>query len=437
MRVRNGRGRGARTNTAASMAGRPGGLKRKARWLTALLTALSLAACALSDTIAQHSIAYNTSMETATDTVLVNNILRARDRAPLHFSTIGAIHGSFNLLAGIGTDLSALRDVAQPAVLGSTAPSFDVGPLDRQEFARGLLRPLDPNLFRLLSDRGLPDQLLLHMLVSRFDEGPGGRSVVNEPNNRNVLDPAARAACAGAGVAAPPPCDRFQAVVDSLTRHGRLLFNGYTRLIPLGPRLTAKQAAEPQVLDASRQPGMTLRPDGPGWRLYRVVDQLVICIPSAPGATPRYTALALDRDAPQVSALPQAGDPCTADEVADAPIPAGHAATGGLSWYLRSVEELLAYLGAVQRREEEGVPYRITVGLDATNTATPRLFRLWPEAPARPRFSVEYRGKRWWVAEHDPAEDLTISVLALTTQLLNLQKSADEIPSSRTLRLVR
>ncbi len=101
------------------------------------------------------------------------------------------------------------------------------------------------------------------------------------------------------------------------------------------------------------------------------------------------------------------------------------------------MDEILTYLGAVQRREEEGVPYRISVGLDASRSATPRLFRLWPEPPARPRFSVEYRGRRWWVAEHDPAEDLTISVLALTTQLLNLQKSADEIPSSRTLRLVR
>ena len=34
-------------------------------------------------------------------------------------------------------------------------------------------------------------------------------------------------------------------------------------------------------------------------------------------------------------------------------------------------------------------------------------------------------------------DDLTLSVLALTTQLLNLQKSADEIPASRPLRLVR
>jgi hypothetical protein len=418
------------------MAGQ-GRLKHKARWVAALLAPLLVAACSLSDTVGRHSIAYNGTMETATDTVLVNNILRARDRAPLHFSTIGAVHGSFNLVAGVGTDLSDWNDTAQPALLASSSPSFDVGPLDRQEFARGLLRPLEPSLFRLLSDRGVPDQVLLHLLVSRFDEGAGGRSAVNDPNDRHALAPAARAACAEAGIAAPPPCDRFQAVVDGLTRHGKLLFNGYTRLVPHGPRLTRAQAADPQVLATAREVGMVLRPDGPGWRLYRMTEQIVICIPTAPGTTPRYTALALDRDAPQVSALPSGGDPCTADEVADVPIPAGRAATGGLSWYLRSVDELLTYLGAVQRRGEEGVPYRVSVGLDVARAATPRLFRLWPERPARARFSVEYRGARWWVAEHDPAEDLTLSVLALATQLLNLQKSADEIPSSRTLRLVR
>jgi hypothetical protein len=408
------------------------------RGLIALLAAAPLlAACSLSETVGRHGIAYNSSIEAATDAVLVMNVLRARDRAPLHFTTIGALHGAFSLFAGVGTDLSSLRSGVEPALLAGSSPSFDVGPLDRQEFARGLLRPLEPSLFRLLSDRGLPDQLLLHLLVSRFDEGAGGRSIVNEPSDRNALDPAARDACAEAGLAAPPPCDRFQAVVDSLTRHGRLLFNGYTRLVPHGPRLTRTQAAEPQVLATARESGMTLRPDGSGWRLYRLTEQIVICVPSAPGVMPRYTALALDRDAPQVSALPLGGDPCSADEVADPPTQAGHARTGGLSWYLRSVDEILTYLGAVQRREEEGVPYRISVGLDAARMATPRLFRLWPEPPARPRFAVEYRGRRWWVAEHEPAEDLTLSVLALTTQLLNLQKSADEIPSSRTLRLVR
>jgi hypothetical protein len=41
------------------------------------------------------------------------------------------------------------------------------------------------------------------------------------------------------------------------------------------------------------------------------------------------------------------------------------------------------------------------------------------------------------VAQHDSSRDLTVSVLSLTNQLLNLQKSAGEIPSAGTLRLIR
>ena len=69
--------------------------------------------------------------------------------------------------------------------------------------------------------------------------------------------------------------------------------------------------------------------------------------------------------------------------------------------------------------------------------ARPRLFRLWQQPPARPRLAADYGGTRWYVAQQDEAEDQTLRVLALTTQLLNLQKSAGEIPSSGTLRLVR
>lgn len=372
----------------------------------ALLLAFLLPGCSLSGVIGNHSVDYNHSVEVAADTLLVVNILRARDGAPLHFTTIGAIHGAFTVSAGIGYDLTAVNNGVQPAGLVASNPSFDIGPLDRQEFARGLLRPIDPALFRLLSDHGLPDPLLLHLLVSRFDEGPGGRAIPNEPGNPD-----------------------FAAAVEALTRHGRLQFNGYTRLIPLGPRLTAAQAAAPEILSDLRQPGVTLRPDGPGWRLYRPVGQLALCIAEGNG---RHRALAMDNEAPQVSPMNQEGDPCTAEEVVDHPMPPGRAAPPGRGWYLRSVEDVLRYLGALQRREEAGQPTRIRMG-----GAEPRLFRLWPAPPPRPRLAVDYRGGRWWVAEQDPREDLTLNVLALTAQLLNLQKSAGEIPSTGTLRLVR
>lgn len=405
--------------------------------LPALALLPALAACSLNGSIAENSIAYNGTMQAATDTLLVVNVLRARDQAPLHFSTIGAIHGAFTLSAGFGYDLSQSTGLAQPALLASTNPSFDIGPLDRQEFARGLLRPIDPALLRLLSDQGLPDQVLLYLLISKFDEGPGGRIIPNDPARRQALDPAAEAACAEAGAAAQPPCDAFQAIVDRLTRFGRLRFNGYTRLIPLGPPLSRAEATAPDRLAMMKEPGISLRRAGAGWQLYRAVNQLVICIPGQPGSSPPFTALALDNEPPQISPITQEGDPCNADEVADHVGVAGRAAPAGLAWYLRSVDEILHYLGAVQRREEEGVPYRVSVPQPAGGQARPRLFRLWQQPPARPRLAADYGGSRWYVAAQDDAQDETLRVLALTTQLLNLQKSAGEIPSSGTLRLVR
>ena len=70
--------------------------------LLALALLPGLAACSLGRSIAGNSIAYNGTMQAATDTLLVINVLRARDQAPLHFSTIGAIHGAFTLSAGFG-----------------------------------------------------------------------------------------------------------------------------------------------------------------------------------------------------------------------------------------------------------------------------------------------------------------------------------------------
>ena len=410
--------------------------------LARLLAALAVAAlsgCALGGTISEHSLAYNQTVEASTDTQLVLNVLRARDNAPMHFTTIGGIHGAVTLSAGLGYDLNSVNGSVAPALLASSQPSFDISPLDRQEFARGLIRPSDSALLRLLTDRGLPDAVLLHLLVSRFDAGPGGRRIHNDPALRHQLDPATHAACLAAGPAALPPCDAFEAAVDQLTRNGPIFVNGYTRLVPIGPPRTRAEAAAPELLASLRESGLTLRREGAQWRVFRAVNQLVLCLPGPPGPDGKvaYTTLAMDNEAPQVSPMSPAGEPCTANEVVDPSVAAGGASVPGLAWYLRSIDEVLHYLGDVQRREEQGVPYRVLLHRADGSSTSPRLFRLWAERPARPRMSLEYRGTRWWVAENDPDQDRTLGMLALTAQLLNLQKSAGEIPSASTLRLVR
>jgi len=406
----------------------------------ALALAGCLGACAFERTIGEHAIGYNRTVEQATDALMLMNILRARDQAPLHFTTIGNIRGGFSVGASLGYDGSTgLGSGLVGGLSGSSNPGFDIGPLDRQEFARGIMRPLDPALFRVLWDRNMPDQLLIYLLVSRFDEGPGGRRAINDPALRRALSPEQRSACAARGLDAPPPCDPFQAVVDQLTANGPLVFNGYTRFVPIGPRLSQAQAAAPELLAALREPGLSVRPDGTGFRLMRAVAQMALCIPGPPDAAGRraYIASAVDADPPQISPMPQAGNPCRNEEVLDAAGEPGRPNPPGIAWYIRSVEEVLQYLGQVQRAEEAGVPYRITLRGPPTGEVHPRLFRLWREPPPRPRMQASYRGETFHVAENDDREDMTLRVLALVTQLLNLQKAAGDIATSNSLRLVR
>ena len=55
---------------------------------------LLLAGCSLAPVIAENTLDYNTAVETVTNGVLVSNILRARDGAPLYFSDLSQIRGA-------------------------------------------------------------------------------------------------------------------------------------------------------------------------------------------------------------------------------------------------------------------------------------------------------------------------------------------------------
>ena len=409
--------------------------------LALLVAAPLLAACSLSETVGQHSVAYNSTVEAATDAVLVMNVLRARDRAPLHFTTIGALHGAFNLLRRRRHRTSAsCADVVQPAVLGSTSPSFDVGPLDRQEFARGLLRPLDPGLFRLLSDRGLPDQLLLHLLVSRFDEGPGGRSIVNDPRNRHALDSAARAACAEAGrrrAAAlrpvpggggPPHPSRSAAV---------------QRLHAAGPARAASDRARRRRSRRCWKPSRESGHDAPPGRAGLAAlprrgpdrDLRSFAARRRRRATLRSRWTATRRRCPPCHRPATPAPPTRWRTRRFRPATPRPAACRGTCVPWTNCWPISAPCSAGRRRACPTAS-RSSSGRGPQRDAAPLPAVAGAPRPGRASRSST-AGARWWVAEHDPAEDLTLSVLALTTQLLNLQKSADEIPSSRTLRLVR
>ncbi len=114
-----------------------------------IVALFALAACPLGEPIARQAIDYNVTVEQAANTLLVRNILRARDEAPLHFTTLPRIRGSVNLgtgQPGIGVPVgggSATPYVLSLGTAGGVSPSFDVsrGRADacgRGDCARGM-----------------------------------------------------------------------------------------------------------------------------------------------------------------------------------------------------------------------------------------------------------------------------------------------------------
>ena len=62
--------------------------------LLAIAVSLALSACSLGGTIADHGVAYNKTVAESADSQMLLNVLRARDRNPMHFTAITQISGT-------------------------------------------------------------------------------------------------------------------------------------------------------------------------------------------------------------------------------------------------------------------------------------------------------------------------------------------------------
>jgi len=211
------------------------------RLLAAALLTL-LAACSLSDPIARQAIDYNSAVESASNTLLVRNVLRARDNAPLHFTTIPQIRGS--LSAGItqpgifwGSGLAAQSGNGF-GLQALTSPSFDVAALDTQESTRGLLEPLAPQLFRYFAERGVSEQLLALLLLETVVDEASGQRIPNDPR---------------CWFERPDCLERNDPAVTeraflTTTGEGRYYFHQYIALTPVGPPLSTAAASDLALL---------------------------------------------------------------------------------------------------------------------------------------------------------------------------------------------
>ena len=424
----------------------------------AFLASLALGGCSLAPLITPAAIEYNQVEEDVNNQILVTNVLRARDNAPLYLAEFQNIHvgitgtigtGNITVPFGRGKVPNAKSFSALPNASIVSAPTFDATQLDTQQFTLGMLKPVDPITWEYYWHRNYSPDLLLYLFLASINQG-----TISYSNNP----------CAAG--AAKADCDAYTAFttkVDTLATNNVYL-NIFTTLTPGAPGGTAKalmiadksytfEQSAPQVAICTMPQGDPRQIADTFTRLTRY--QIDPCPDAAHAAPPAEAKPAPSSSASLLpsggasggpSALGSALSPddmamfaCTHRQVVQchrswAEIQESSVEGGG--YVLRSVDGIIRYLGRVQQVVDETAgPDSDKKGVTWTeNGAKQTLFQLHRE-PGVDRIAVNYRGQRYYVRQGDRS-DHTLEVLALLSQLINANKNANEIPSTKAVQIV-
>jgi hypothetical protein len=142
--------------------------------------------------LSKYSLDYNAAIQDSGDKLLVINVLRARDQAPLHFGDVPSIHETVQFTAGVTPTLmfGPIRPASASSMVAPTAsiqdsPSFEMDNLDTQDFIQGVMSPIEPKVVKYWLDRGLDQRIALLLFFSSmtisYDAPSDGRTKAEKP----------------------------------------------------------------------------------------------------------------------------------------------------------------------------------------------------------------------------------------------------------------
>jgi hypothetical protein len=144
------------------------------RAIVAVALGAVLAGCsANSSIIKSDATSFNEVIEDTTNRLLVLNVLRARDKAPLHFADIPVIRESIQQNATVSTvqflgstKPTSATDSANYGFAMQIVPSFEISHLDSKDFNTGISSPIDVKIVKYWLDRGLDRRIVLLLFFS-------------------------------------------------------------------------------------------------------------------------------------------------------------------------------------------------------------------------------------------------------------------------------
>jgi hypothetical protein len=359
---------------------------------TSLAVSCVLSACSLAPVISSSSIDYNNTVETATTSILVTNVLRAHDGAPLFFSDLSQIHGSLALDVSaqdtfpFGPRLgSTTRTTSQvgPIAVNST-PSFDIATLNTKQFYEGILNPVAPNVLGYLLQRGLAPGVILQLLISRIDVYDHSGKVLKESFEWSGK-----------------PGDHLSAMLQRWASGPRPAVKSAHEKSNFGPPL----AGNLQSVIAANSSGLEVQSTPNGLQLVKATSSPVLCVSDG---GKRILVSIVENSVVKGPSEPKFPSDMSACGAGDSPA-LRYAVT------LRSVESIFYYLGTTVDMDNPPVP-----------------FHLWRGTSPDDWMHVNYRGEDYAV-HHVSEHDGTTLILAILSDLLNINRDAAEIPTTKAV----
>lgn len=428
--------------------------------LLSCLAAAALCGCGTMNAtvIRGDALAFHDALEDATNKLLVLNVLRARDKAPLHFADIPSIRQSMtqsaNLSApGLLNNVAAVRELASASAGFQVSPSFEVSHLNSREFHTGIASPIDARIVKYWLDRGLDRRIVLLLFFSSMEiveTRAGGTAAIRIMNSpRDALE-AVRVrrnwAAADAG-----RCDtqsdfeRYLKLINTLRTFSA---NTYRERRPLGAPFSLESEKDPKGLlaFASVDPAkVQLAFDrGTGkYSLYALAPEqkVAFCASAGEGLATVTTGAdpAAGRDACVASVVDAPQEDSRQSRVAEAPVafpgehlraqasrycsifnrfagiePPDASARLQLRLHIRSVGEIFQFLGDLLYYQEE-LRRLYAASAEKPRLNTPVTFGYCPSDPSpgcadvflrldppecNARFSLDYRGSPYRVGNY-------------------------------------
>lgn len=423
--------------------------------LSALSLSVLLCGCATSGDYAEQGHEANLAIEQTQNNMLLVNAIRAYQRKPMHFTTMGTVKApigngvpSFTFgLPALGPDRDGKRLLSPSATYKPDTPNFDMTVWDGQNFIRGITAPVEPKTFVYYLDQGWPMQLLVHLLIREIrvvdKDGVVKQHYLNYPEDSTQYEAFKKAALTLSN------CE--------------FVFAKKKNVVEYGPRLTVAGASDPVAIAKIKEQGLLLEPetstvmrDGKeittilGYQIVKEEESQVLKLidrPMKKGVCKPFhlepqtlfttTNVLLEKFAAQIFGLPL-------DNKSKPP-------THVIALSMRSPEAALYHLGELTRAQLEGayrdgkrdqrMPFDSTVdlGIPPEIALVPLFVVSKDRVPAgvRPAAVAKYDGVTYWISPDPDVAGRSMRLITLVHQLINMQKDAKDLPATTTIRITQ